>query len=278
MNYLEKFATVYRETCIVTGGGGALGGTIARELGALGAKIVVLDRNGEQAEHVAASIRTEGGKALAIACDVLNPASIQQALTETTDAFGAPTALINAAGGNNPAGSTDCEFFSWQEEGKTFLDLPIDGMRNTFDLNYFGTVIPTQIISRPMLEAGRGSIINFSSISSLTPLTKVVSYSSAKAAVVNFTKWLAVHFAQSGVRVNALAPGFVMTEQLRFLHVDENGNYTPRAKRVLEQTPMNRYARNDELVGAVVWLLSDAASFVTGSLITIDGGFSAYTI
>jgi NAD(P)-dependent dehydrogenase (short-subunit alcohol dehydrogenase family) len=277
MSYLEKFS-VEGQVCVVTGGGGALGGTIARELGDAGSRVVILDLIEEHAQKAASSITARGGQAIALACDVLDEASVRQALDVTMKTYGTPTALINAAGGNHPSGSTDCEYYAPDEKGKTFLDLPLDGMRRTFDLNYFGTVIPTQVFSKPMLDARCGSIINFGSVSALNPLTKVVSYSSAKAAVVNFTKWLAVHYAHSGVRVNALAPGFVMTEQLRFLHVDANGEYTPRAKSVIAHTPMGRYAENDELVGAVFWLLSEASRFVTGSVISIDGGFSSFSI
>ena len=145
-------------------------------------------------------------------------------------------------------------------------------------MNYFGTVIPTKIFSRGMLKRKYGSIVNFSSISAMVPLTKVGSYSASKAAVVSFTKWLAVHYSKSNVRVNALAPGFVMTEQLKFLHIDEKGEYTPRAKKVVAHTPMERYGKELELTGAVLWLLSGSASFVTGSVITLDGGFSSYSI
>jgi SNF family Na+-dependent transporter len=158
------------------------------------------------------------------------------------------------------------------------LDLSLEGFKETFDLNYYGTVIPTQIFSKPMVEASYGSIINFASVSSINPLTKVVAYSSAKAAVVNFTKWLATHYAKTNVRVNAIAPGFLMTEQLKFLHLDKEGNYTTRAKSVINHTPMGRYGEPNELVGSIVYLVSKASKFVTGSLITLDGGFSAYTI
>ena len=277
MSYLEKFS-VAGQVCVVTGGGGALGGTIAKELGCAGARVVILELHEPQGQEVAAAILAAGGQAIALACDVTSEESVPAALRETLRVFGTPTVLINAAGGNHPAGSTECEFLIKGEQGRTFLDLPLEGMRKTFDLNYFGTVIPSQVFSRPMVESGYGSIINFASVSALNPLTKVVSYSSAKAAIVNFTKWLAVHYAQCGVRVNALAPGFVMTEQLRFLHIDANGEYTPRAKKVLAHTPMGRYAENDELVGAIFYLISEASRFVTGSIVSIDGGYSSYTI
>ena len=263
--------------CVITGAGGALGGHLATQLAASGARVALLDVQGEAVHQLAERLRSEGYAAQAYQCSVLDTDQLEQVRDAIHNEFGAVDSLINAAGGNVPSGTSDCEFYDERAE-RSFLDLDRNGMRKTFDLNYFGTVYPSQVFSRDLLEKKKGSIINFGSVSSINPLSKVVSYSSAKAAVVNFTKWLAVHYSHHNVRVNALAPGFVMTEQLRFLHVKEDGSYTDRAKAVLAHTPMNRYAEPDELTGAVIWLLSDASSFVTGSLITIDGGFSSYTI
>jgi NAD(P)-dependent dehydrogenase (short-subunit alcohol dehydrogenase family) len=166
-----------------------------------------------------------------------------------------------------------------KDDIKSFFDLELEGFQFVFNLNFLGTFLPTKVMSRGMVERGNGAIVNISSMSALTPLTKTAAYSAAKAAVSNFTRWLAVHFSQSGVRVNALAPGFFMTEQLRFLHIDQKtGEYTPRAKKVLAHTPMGRYGDPEDLVGTVIYLLSDAARFVTGAVIPIDGGFSSYTI
>lgn len=268
----------HNKISVVTGAGGALGGAVAEALGEAGVKVVVLDINRKTVEERVERILAKGGKALPCVCSVLEEEKLEEALVSIKKEFGQPHYLINAAGGNNPAGSTDCEFYSQEGEGKTFTDLSVEGMRKTFDLNYFGTVIPTKVFSKGMLENGYGSIINFSSIAALTPLTKVVAYSNAKAAVLNFTKWLAVHYAKSNVRVNALAPGFVMTEQLKFLHINEKGEYTPRARMVLDHTPMGRYGQEKELLGAVFWLLSENAGFVTGSVITLDGGFSSYAV
>ena len=154
----------------------------------------------------------------------------------------------------------------------------MEDLEDSFRLNFFGTVLPTQVFTKPMLEQGRGSVVNFSSMSAITPLTKVAAYSAAKAAVSNFTKWLAVHYSRTGVRVNALAPGFMMTEQLKYLHLDNNGEYTERAKKVLSHTPFERYGQPEELTGTVRWLITEESSFVTGAVIPIDGGFSSYTI
>jgi NAD(P)-dependent dehydrogenase (short-subunit alcohol dehydrogenase family) len=270
--------SIENEICVITGSGGALGGEIASFLAKEGAKVVLLDIVFEKVNELASKINEKGFFALPLECDVLNKESVKEALKVTLEQVGVPTALINAAGGNKAIGSTDCEFYQKGTKGKTFLDLSLEGFKETFDLNYYGTVIPTQVFSKPMVEASYGSIINFASVSSINPLTKVVAYSSAKAAVVNFTKWLATHYAKTNVRVNAIAPGFLMTEQLKFLHLDKEGNYTERAKSVINHTPMGRYREPNELVGSIVYLVSKASKFVTGSLITLDGGFSAYTI
>ncbi len=265
------------KVCVITGAGGALGGHLAAVLAAEGARVALLDIQEESIRARAEQITAEGHIARFYRCSVLDVEELEGVRKEILKEFGTVDSLINAAGGNVPSGTTDCEFYDETAE-RSFLDIDREGMRKTFDLNYFGTVYPSQIFSRDLLEKKSGSIINFGSVSSINPLSKVVSYSSAKAAVVNFTKWLAVHFSHHNVRVNALAPGFVMTEQLRFLHVKQDGTYTDRAKAVLAHTPMARYAEPDELSGAVIWLISDASSFVTGSLISIDGGFSSYTI
>jgi NAD(P)-dependent dehydrogenase (short-subunit alcohol dehydrogenase family) len=194
-----------------------------------------------------------------------------------------PDFLINGAGGNNPRGSTTVEMIERAELDapglKTFFDIEPDGVRDTFDLNFLGTLLPTQAFTKGMVQRGSGSVLNISSLNALTPLTKIPAYSAAKAAVANFTRWLAVHFARAGVRVNALAPGFFLTEQLRFLHFDrETGQPSERARKTIAHTPMGRYGEPEDLLGAVIWLLSDSAGFVTGTVIPIDGGFSSYSI
>jgi NAD(P)-dependent dehydrogenase (short-subunit alcohol dehydrogenase family) len=208
---------------------------------------------------------------------------LQDCYDEVVARWGAPDFLINGAGGNDPRGTTTNEFFEKEDLDQTdltsFFDLDFEGFQFVFSLNFLGTFLPTKVFSRGMAERGKGAIVNISSMSALTPLTKVSAYSAAKAAVANFTRWLSVHFSHTGVRVNALAPGFFMTEQLRFLHIDqETGEYTPRAKKVLAHTPMGRYGEPEELVGTVIYLLSDASKFVTGVVLPIDGGFSSYSI
>jgi NAD(P)-dependent dehydrogenase (short-subunit alcohol dehydrogenase family) len=269
----------------ITGAGGALCGVMAVELAARGARVALLDLDLEAAKAKAKTITDAGGKAIALECNVLDEAQIASCADAIEAEWGVPDVLINGAGGNHPSGSTDVEFV---EPGmlaasgggaSTFFDLPTDGFRRVFDLNFLGTIMPTRIIGRRMAARGGGAVINMSSMSALTALTKVGAYSAAKSAVASFTSWLAVHLAPTGVRVNALAPGFFMTEQLRFLHIDQKtGDFTPRAKAVIAHTPMGRYGEPEELVGAVIWLTTEASSFVTGIVLPIDGGFSSYSI
>jgi NAD(P)-dependent dehydrogenase (short-subunit alcohol dehydrogenase family) len=267
----------------VTGAGGALCGAMADALGQLGVKVAVLDVDLPKAEARAAAIVGAGGLARAFRCDVLDPALIGQCYREVCEAWGAPDLLVNGAGGNDPRGSTDVEALEpgapLAAGARTFFDLDPAGFRDVFGLNFLGAVNVTQAFAQGMVERGKGSIVNISSMSAFVPLTKVAAYSAAKAAVSNFTRWLAVHFARTGVRVNALAPGFFMTEQLRFLHVDQKtGELLPRARKVIAHTPMARYGVPDDLLGTLVWLLSDASSFVTGVVVPVDGGFSSYSI
>jgi NAD(P)-dependent dehydrogenase (short-subunit alcohol dehydrogenase family) len=256
---------------------------MAEALAERGVKVAVLDINRENAEARAAGIANAGGEARAFACNVLDEAQLRDVSEKVAAAWGQPDILINGAGGNNPRGSTSLEFLEVKHlddpEAGSFLDLEMEGFRSTFDLNFLGTFLPTKVFCRGMIAKGAGSILNMASMSALTPLTKVGAYSAAKAAVANFTRWLSVHLAHAGVRVNALAPGFFMTEQLRFLHIDQkSGELTPRAKQVIAHTPLGRYGDPQDLIGAVIWLLSDAAAFVTGVVLPIDGGFSAYSI
>ena len=282
MNVLDSFS-LKGKVAVVTGGGGELCGAMATALGSLGAKVAILDLNRENAEKKAAEIDKTGGRALAMACDVLSIDELESCHEQVRNKWGAVDLLIPGAGGNDPRGTTDQEFLVFQkkvqEQMEGFFDLDLDGFRQVFDLNFLGVFLTIKAFSKSMVEQGRGSILNISSMSALTPLTKVAAYSAAKAAVSNFTQWLAVHFSQTGVRVNAIAPGFFMTEQLRFLHVDqETGELSERAQKVIAHTPLGRYGEPGDLVGAVVWLLSDASEFVTGVVVPIDGGFSAYTI
>ena len=279
---LDSFRLAGR-SLVVTGGGGGLCGALARALGGVGMRIAVLDLNQQAAEKTADAVNAAGGEALAFGCSVLDEAELAGVSSRIEEKWGPADCLINGAGGNDPKASTEVEFVdradpSWKG-GPNFLNLDMAGFERALRLNFMGTVIPTKIFSRGMVEQGRGSIVNISSMSAFVPLTKIPAYSAAKASVANFTKWLSVHYAHAGVRVNALAPGFFMTDQLRFLHIDKTtGEYTPRAKKVVAHTPMGRYGEPEELVGTVMWLLSDASRFVTGDVIPIDGGFSSITI
>jgi NAD(P)-dependent dehydrogenase (short-subunit alcohol dehydrogenase family) len=267
----------------ITGGGGDLCGHMAEALGAMGVKVAVLDISLEKAEARAQSVSKAGGAAEAYRCDVLDVDQLRGCYDAVCRRWGPPDFLINGAGGNDPRGSTSEEFHEPQQPvapgEKSFFDLDPAGFRQVFDLNFLGTFLVTQAFSRGMVAKNRGAIVNISSMSAFTPLTKVAAYSAAKASVSNFTRWLAVHFSRTGVRVNALAPGFFMTEQLKFLHIDrKTGELLPRARKVIAHTPMGRYGEPDDLIGTLVWLLSDASSFVTGVVVPIDGGFSSYSI
>jgi NAD(P)-dependent dehydrogenase (short-subunit alcohol dehydrogenase family) len=282
----ETFADIFSlrgKVAAITGGGGELCGVMAEALAARGVRVAVMDIDLENARARVERIGKAGGEAKAFACDVLDQAQLTEVYEKVAGAWSPPDILINGAGGNNPRGSTSIDFLEpglLDDQGTTSIfDLELEGFRSTFDLNFLGTFLPTKVFSRGMIERGAGAVLNMASMSALIPLTKVGAYSAAKAAVANFTRWLSVHLSHTGVRVNALAPGFFMTEQLRFLHVDQNtGELTPRAKQVIAHTPLGRYGDPKDLIGAVIWLLSDAASFVTGVVLPIDGGFSAYSI
>jgi NAD(P)-dependent dehydrogenase (short-subunit alcohol dehydrogenase family) len=278
---LQRFDLSGR-TAAITGGGGALCGAMADALGAMGVKVAVLDISLEKAETRAQAITAAGGIARAFQCNVLDAADLRRCYEAIGSLWGEPDLLINGAGGNDPRGSTSAEFEEPAGAGaaaQSFFDLDLAGFRHVFDLNFMGTFLTTQVFSRGMVAKGKGSIVNMSSMSAFMPLTKVAAYSAAKAAVSNFTQWLAVHLSHAGVRVNALAPGFFMTEQLRFLHIDpKTGELLPRARQVIAHTPMGRYGLPDDLIGALVWLLSDASGFVTGVVVPVDGGFSSYSI
>ncbi|MBT8359601.1 MAG: SDR family oxidoreductase [Desulfobacterales bacterium] len=282
LNIIDSFS-INGKVAVITGGGGELCGAMATALGSIGTKVAILDLNREKAEKTAAEIEKAGGNAIGMACNVLSTDELESCHERVCNKWGAVDLLIPGAGGNDPRGSTDREFFTPREklpeQKQDFFDLDLDGFRYVFDLNFLGTFLTIKIFSKSMVAQRRGSILNISSMSALTPLTKVAAYSAAKAAVSNFTQWLAVHFSQTGVRVNAIAPGFFMTEQLRFLHVNqETGELSERARKVIAHTPLGRYGEPDDLLGAVIWLLSDASKFVTGVVVPIDGGFSAYTI
>ncbi len=270
---MKNLFDVSGKVMAITGAGGILCGTMARALAESGAKVAILDLIEIAAAKAAKEIRSAGGTAIAIQCNVLEKASIEQAKDKVLAEFGRIDALINGAGGNKKEATTSPDM--------PFFDLPPEAIRFVFDLNFLGTLLPSQVFGKELARQGNGSILNISSMNAIRPLTKIPAYSAAKAAVSNFTQWLAVHICQNyskEIRVNAIAPGFFLTEQNRFLLTDEKtGALTPRGKTVTEHTPMGRFGQPQELVGTVLWLLSDAAKFVTGIVVPVDGGFSAFS-
>jgi len=270
------------KTAVITGGAGVICSVMAKSLAAQGVKTVILDLNKESAETVAAGIEKEFKiPSLGLSANVLDKASLESALEEIKKKFGAIDILINGAGGNSPAATTKAEKIEGTDNENiedTFFGLKTEGFDKVFDLNFKGTLLPTMVFAREMVRKKTGVIINISSMNSYRPLTKIAAYSAAKAAVNNFTQWLAVHFAKTGVRVNAIAPGFLLTNQNRFLLIDEaTGGFTPRGKKIINGTPMERYCLPEELTGTVLYLASDLSKFVTGIVIPVDGGFSAYS-
>jgi len=271
------------KTAVVTGGGGILCGTFAGALAKCGAKVAVLDLVKEKADAVAEEIRKNGGVAIGIEADVLSPESLKNAREKANKEFGLCDVLINGAGGNHPKGTTAKEFLSVEDiESKegiiTFFDLDPKGVEFVLNLNFLGTLLTSQAFAKDMIDREGAVIINVSSMSAFTPLTKVPAYSAAKAAVSNFTQWMAVHMSKTGIRVNAIAPGFFLTEQNKPLLINPDGSYTERAEKIISKTPLGRFGESEELVGTLLWLVDrNAASFVTGAVIPVDGGFSAYS-
>lgn len=261
------------QTVAVTGGAGVLGGDIVCALAGCGANVAILDRVLEPVQGILDRLGPRATQVIAVACDVLDVESLRQAAAAVVTKFGAVDCLLNAAGGNKPQATTSPKL--------SFFDLPADALRWVFDLNILGTMLPCQVFGKLMAEKGKGTILNISSMNSFRPLTRIPAYSAAKAGVSNFTQWLAVHMAQEyspRIRVNAIAPGFFVTVQNKFLLYDEqSGALTPRGQSIISHTPMNRFGTGEDLLGTVLWLLSPASAFVTGIIVPIDGGFSAYS-
>lgn len=272
---LQELTAMYDftgKTFAVTGGAGALGGDVVTALAGCGANVMILDRSLSRLAAIQESLGPRGSQVDGAQVDVMNRDSLTAAGEAIKARFGTLYGLVNAAGGNSPKATVSPTM--------SFFDIPEEGMRFVLDLNLLGTIMPCQILAKQMVETGEGVILNYSSMNAFRPLTNIAAYSASKAGITNFTAWLAVHMAQnySGqIRVNAIAPGFFIGEQNRFLMVDkETGEWTPRGQKVLDHTPMGRFGVPEDLLGTVLWLLSPAASFVTGITVPVDGGFSAY--
>jgi NAD(P)-dependent dehydrogenase (short-subunit alcohol dehydrogenase family) len=270
---LTKMYDFTGKSVMLTGGAGVLAGELACALFGCNANVAIIDRDPALAEPLMKRIEPVGNRAIVVYGDVLNPEAMQNATNQVIKAFGKVDILINAAGGNNPKATTN--------PTTRFFDLPADAIRFVSDLNLLGTIIPSQIVGRHMADRKQGIILNVSSMNAFRPLTRIAAYSAAKAAVSNFTQWLAVYMAQEispTIRVNAIAPGFFLTNQNRFLLTDEKtGGLTERGKKIIDHTPMGRFGAPEDLFGTVAWLLSPASQFVTGIVVPVDGGFSAYS-
>ncbi len=273
---LEQLTRMYDftgRTVAITGGAGVLGGEIAQALAGCGANVAILDLNLDPAKSILEKLGSRASQVMTVKTNVLDKDSLRQASEAVLEKFGAIDCLVNAAGGNKPQATTSADL--------AFFDLPADALRWVFDLNIIGTVLPSQVFGKIMAEKGEGTILNISSMNAFRPLTRIPAYSAAKAGVSNFTQWLAVHLAQlysPKIRVNAIAPGFFLTQQNRFLLTDEkSGELTARGKSIIDHTPMARFGNPEDLFGAVLWLLSPASAFITGVIVPIDGGFSAYS-
>lgn len=272
-----------KKVVVLTGAGGVLCSTLALALAKEGHKLAVLDLKKEAADKVAKEINKNGGHAIGVVANVLEKESLLEAKEEINSKLGPCDILVNGAGGNHPLGTTSNPYLEEEDlanttEGfKTFFDLDSSGIQFTFNLNFIGTLLPTQVFAKDMVGREGCSILNISSMNAFTPLTKIPAYSGAKAAVSNFTQWLAVHFSKVGIRVNALAPGFFLTDQNRALLTENDGSLTPRGNTIIGQTPMGRFGTPEDLIGTTLWLCGDGAAFVTGVVVPVDGGFSAFS-
>jgi NAD(P)-dependent dehydrogenase (short-subunit alcohol dehydrogenase family) len=273
LNELSKLYNFAGKTIVITGGAGNLGSEMACALAGCGANVAIVNRNLDSAQGLLKRLRPYVDQVAAVTGDVLKVDSLKQAADQILERFGRVDGLINAAGGNKPQATTSADL--------SFFDLPVDALRWVFELNMLGTILPCQVFGKLMAKQKSGVIVNIASMSSFRPLTRVLAYSAAKAGVVNFTQWLAVHMAQdysSEIRVNAIAPGFFLTTQNEFLLTDKaTGGLTARGKSIIAHTPMGRFGSPEDLLGATLWLLSPASSFVTGIVLPIDGGFAAFS-
>ncbi len=276
-----SFNDLKGKVCVITGGSGVLGSAMSKAIAMAGSKVAIIGTNKEKAERIAAEIANESGATvIGVQADVLDKASLESAKVTINSKLGEIDILINGAGGNSPQATTKVE--QMLEENldnleDTFYGLEIEGFDKVFALNFKGTLLPTMVFTKDMLKKKKGVVLNVSSMNSYKPLTKIPAYSAAKASVNNFTEWLSVHLAKVGIRVNAIAPGFFITNQNRFLVTDEKtGNYSPRGQKIVNNTPMGKFGEPKDLQGATLFLISDISNFITGIVIPVDGGFSAF--
>jgi len=277
-----SFDDLNGKVCVITGGAGVIGVSLIKALASVGTRVAIVDINEELAQSVAAELAKEfNADIIGVKANVLDKESLELAKIVINEKLGPIDLLINGAGGNSPQATTQVEMIEEPDLAnleKTFYGLQMEGFDKVFALNFKGTVLPSMVFTRDMLEKRSGVVLNISSMNSYHPLTKIPAYSAAKASVNNFTEWLAVHLAKVGIRVNAVAPGFFITNQNRFLVLDEKtGNYSARGNKIVTNTPMGKFGDPDDLQGAALYLLSDLSSFVTGIVIPVDGGFNAYS-
>lgn len=277
-----SFDDLQGKVCVITGGAGVIGISLVKALASVGTKVAIVDINEELAQQVASEIATEmNAQVIGVKANVLDKASLEEAKVVINSKLGPIDLLINGAGGNSPQATTQAEQIeesNLDNLDATFYGLQMEGFDKVFALNFKGTVLPSMVFTRDMLEKRSGAVVNISSMNSYHPLTKIPAYSAAKASINNFTEWLSVHLAKVGIRVNAIAPGFFITTQNRFLVLDEkNGGYSPRGNKIVNSTPMGKFGEPDDLQGATLYLLSNISSFVTGIVIPVDGGFNAYS-
>jgi NAD(P)-dependent dehydrogenase (short-subunit alcohol dehydrogenase family) len=269
---IQKSFDLAGKVAVITGGAGVLCAAMGRALAEAGVKIAVLDLNAEAAETLAAGIRSEGAEAIGLACNVLEKESLETAAQAVLVKYGRIDILINGAGGNRPQATTN--------PNQNFFDLPAEALRWVFDLNLLGTILPSQVFGKIMAQQKKGVVMNIASMNAYRPLTRIPAYSAAKAGVSNFTQWLAVHMAKEyspQIRVNAIAPGFFVGDQNRRLLFNEDNSLTARGQSIIDHTPMGRFGTPDDLLGTVFWLLSPASALVTGIVVPVDGGFSAFS-
>lgn len=280
-NVDQKSLMLEKNCAVITGGGGVLGTSMAKALSEAGSRVAILDLNEASAKSIAENINKAGGDAIGVKANVLERESLAEAYDTVMMWSGGVDILINGAGGNHPKGTTTKTIFEAGDEEDpelvSFFDLEETGIQFVFNLNFLGTLLPTQIFAKALLKSQHAVIVNISSMNAFTPLTKIPAYSAAKAAVSNFTQWLAVHFAASGIRVNAIAPGFFLTEQNRTLLTKEDGSLTDRGETIIKRTPMGRFGKPEDLNGTLLWLCSPNSGFVTGTVIPVDGGFNAFS-